>query len=229
MGLVKEGDDYVIVTDIQGLEDHLGDMDFKVAGTRDGITALQMDMKITGVSAQLLQEALDQAKKGRLEILDTMREEISEAREEVSDFAPRVEVFKIDTDKIGMLIGPGGKTINSLQENYGVNISVENDGTVYVAGVDGVSAKDAISAINAMTKDIEAGDIYNGKVVKIMNFGAFVELTPGRDGLLHISRLAPGTERVENVEDVVSEGDAIKVRVLEIDKNKKISLERVES
>jgi polyribonucleotide nucleotidyltransferase len=116
-----------------------------------------------------------------------------------------------------------------LQESYGVNISVENDGTVYVAGVDGVSAKDAISAINAMTKDIEAGDIYNGKVVKIMNFGAFIELTPGRDGLLHISRLAPGTERVENVEDVVSEGDAIKVRVLEIDKNKKISLERVEN
>jgi polyribonucleotide nucleotidyltransferase len=229
MGLVKEGDDYVIVTDIQGLEDHLGDMDFKVAGTRDGITALQMDMKITGVSAQLLQEALDQAKKGRLEILDTMGEEISESRQEVSDFAPRVEVFKIDTDKIGMLIGPGGKTINSLQENYGVNISVENDGTVYVAGVDGVSAKDALSAINAMTKDIEAGDIYNGKVVKIMNFGAFVELTPGRDGLLHISRLAPGSERVENVEDVVSEGDAIKVRVLEIDKNKKISLERVEN
>ncbi|WP_047865811.1 polyribonucleotide nucleotidyltransferase [Rubrobacter aplysinae] len=229
MGLVKEGDDYVIVTDIQGLEDHLGDMDFKVAGTRDGITALQMDMKITGVSAQLLQEALDQAKRGRLEILDTMHEAIAEPREEVSDYAPRVEVFKIDTDKIGMLIGPGGKTINSLQENYGVNISVENDGTVYVAGVDGVSAKEAISAINAMTKDVEAGDIYNGKVVKITNFGCFVELTPGRDGLLHISRLAPGNERVENVEDVVSEGDAIKVRVLEIDKNKKISLERVES
>jgi polyribonucleotide nucleotidyltransferase len=229
MGLVKEGDDYAIVSDIQGLEDHLGDMDFKVAGTRDGITALQMDMKITGVSAELLQEALGQAKKGRVEILDIMRETIAEPREEVSDFAPRVEVFKIDTDKIGMLIGPGGKTINALQESYGVNISVENDGTVYVAGVDGVSAKEAISAINAMTKDVEAGDIYNGKVVKITNFGCFVELTPGRDGLLHISRLAPGNERVERVEDVVSEGDAIKVRVLEIDKNKKISLERVES
>ena len=229
MGLVKEGDDYVIVTDIQGLEDHLGDMDFKVAGTRDGITALQMDMKITGVSAELLQEALGQAKKGRLEILDVMRETISEPREEVSDYAPRVEVFKIDTDKIGMLIGPGGKTINALQEQYGVNISVENDGTVYVAGVDGVSAKAAVSAINGMTKDVEAGDIYNGKVVKITNFGAFIELTPGRDGLLHISRLAPGNERVERVEDVVSEGDPIKVRVLEIDKNKKISLERVES
>ncbi|HLL98127.1 MAG TPA: polyribonucleotide nucleotidyltransferase [Rubrobacteraceae bacterium] len=228
MGLVKEGDDYVILTDIQGLEDHMGDMDFKVAGTRDGITALQMDMKITGVSAQLLKEALDQAKRGRLEILDIMRETIAEPRSEVSDYAPRVEVLQIPTDKIGLLIGPGGKTINALQDEYGVNISVENDGTVFVAGVDGVSVKAALSAINGMTKDVESGDIYTGKVVKTTNFGAFVELMPGRDGLIHISRLAPGKQRVERVEDVVSEGDRVKVRVLDIDKQNRISLEKLE-
>jgi len=228
MGLVKEGEDYVVLTDIQGLEDHMGDMDFKVAGTRDGITALQMDMKITGVSAELLREALDQAKAGRLEILEVMREAIAEPRPEVSDFAPRVEKLQIPTDKIGLLIGPGGKTINALQEEYGVSISVENDGTVYVAGVDGVSVKAAMSAINAMTKDVESGDIYTGKVVKTTNFGAFVELMPGRDGLIHISRLAPGKQRVERVEDVVSEGDRVKVRVLDIDKQNRISLEKLE-
>jgi polyribonucleotide nucleotidyltransferase len=227
MGLVKEGDDYVILSDIQGLEDHMGDMDFKVAGTRDGITALQMDMKITGVSAELLQQALGQAKEGRLEILDLMRAVIAEPRSEVSEFAPRVETLRIPTDKIGLLIGPGGKTINALQEQFGVNISVEDDGQVYVAG-EGITAKEAAGAINAMTRDVEAGEIYTGKVVKTTNFGAFVELTPGRDGLVHISRLAPGKERVERVEDVVSEGDRIKVRVLEIDKQKRISLEKLE-
>jgi polyribonucleotide nucleotidyltransferase len=227
MGLVKEGDDYVILTDIQGLEDHLGDMDFKVAGTRDGITALQMDMKITGVSADLLRQALGQAQKGRLEILDVMLGTISEPRSEVSEFAPRVETLKIPTDKIGQLIGPGGKTINALQDQYEVNISVEDDGQVYVAG-EGVAATEAAAAINAMTRDVEAGEIYNGKVVKTTNFGAFVELTPGRDGLVHISRLAPGKQRVERVEDVVNEGDRIKVRVLEIDKQKRISLEKLE-
>jgi polyribonucleotide nucleotidyltransferase len=228
MGLVKEDDEYAILTDIQGLEDHLGDMDFKVAGTRDGITALQMDMKITGVSAELLKEALNQARRGRVEILDVLREAIPEPRKEVSDYAPRVEKLSIPTDKIGLLIGPGGKTINGLQEEYGVSISVENDGTVYVAGVDGVTAKAAISAINGMTKEVEAGDIYNGRVVKTTNFGAFVELVPGRDGLVHISRLAPGRQRVEKVEDVVSEGDRIKVRVLEVDRQNRISLEKLE-
>jgi len=228
MGLVKEGDDYVVLTDIQGLEDHMGDMDFKVAGTRDGITALQMDMKITGVSAELLREALGQAREGRIQLLDIMRGTISEPRSEVSDFAPRVEVLKIPTDKIGLLIGPGGKTINALQDQFGVNISVEDDGTVYVAGEGSVS-KEAAAAINGMTKDVEPGEIYTGKVVKTTNFGAFVELTPGRDGLVHISRLAPGKQRVERVEDVVSEGDRIKVRVLEIDKQKRISLEKLES
>jgi polyribonucleotide nucleotidyltransferase len=227
MGLVKEGDDYVILSDIQGLEDHMGDMDFKVAGTADGITALQMDMKITGVSAQLLQEALEQAKAGRLQILEILRGAIAEPRAEVSDFAPRVEVIKIPKDKIGMLIGPGGKTINALQEQFGVNISVEDDGTVFVAG-EGSISKDAASAINGMMKDVEAGEIYTGKVVKTTNFGAFVELTPGRDGLVHISRLAPGRQRVERVEDVVNEGDRIKVRVLEIDKQNRISLEKLE-
>jgi polyribonucleotide nucleotidyltransferase len=227
MGLVKEGDDYVILSDIQGLEDHMGDMDFKVAGTADGITALQMDMKITGVSARLLQEALEQAKAGRLQILEILRGAIAEPRAEVSDYAPRVEVIKIPKDKIGMLIGPGGKTINALQEQFGVNISVEDDGTVFVAG-EGSISRDAASAIYGMTKDVEAGEIYTGKVVKTTNFGAFVELTPGRDGLVHISRLAPGRQRVERVEDVVNEGDRIKVRVLEIDKQNRISLEKLE-
>jgi polyribonucleotide nucleotidyltransferase len=227
MGLVKEGDDYVILSDIQGLEDHMGDMDFKVAGTADGITALQMDMKITGVSAGLLQEALEQAKAGRLQILDILRDAISEPRAEVSDYAPRVEVLKIPTDKIGMLIGPGGKTINALQDQFGVNISVEDDGTVFVAG-EGSISKEAAGAIRGMMKDVEAGEIYTGKVVKTTNFGAFVELTPGRDGLVHISRLAPGKQRVERVEDVVNEGDRIKVRVLEIDKQNRISLEKLE-
>jgi polyribonucleotide nucleotidyltransferase len=227
MGLVKEGDHYVILSDIQGLEDHMGDMDFKVAGTADGITALQMDMKITGVSAQLLQEALEQAKAGRLQILEILRSAIAEPRAEVSDYAPRVEVLKIPKDKIGMLIGPGGKTINALQEQFGVNISVEDDGTVFVAG-EGSISKDAASAINGMMKDVEAGEIYTGKVVKTTNFGAFVELTPGRDGLVHISRLAPGRQRVERVEDIVNEGDRIKVRVLEIDKQNRISLEKLE-
>ena len=227
MGLVKEGDDYVILSDIQGLEDHMGDMDFKVAGTADGITALQMDMKITGVSAGLLQEALEQAKVGRLQILGILRGVIAEPRAEVSDYAPRVEVIKIPKDKIGMLIGPGGKTINALQEQFGVNISVEDDGTVFVAG-EGSISREAASAINGMTKDVEAGEIYTGKVVKTTNFGAFVELTPGRDGLVHISRLAPGRQRVERVEDVVNEGDRIKVRVLEIDKQNRISLEKLE-
>jgi polyribonucleotide nucleotidyltransferase len=227
MGLVKEGEDYVILSDIQGLEDHMGDMDFKVAGTADGITALQMDMKITGVSAGLLQEALEQAKAGRLQILQILRGAIAEPRAEVSDYAPRVEVIKIPKDKIGMLIGPGGKTINALQEQFGVNISVEDDGTVFVAG-EGSISREAASAINGMTKDVEAGEIYTGKVVKTTNFGAFVELTPGRDGLVHISRLAPGRQRVERVEDVVNEGDRIKVRVLEIDKQNRISLEKLE-
>ncbi|HET9965292.1 MAG TPA: polyribonucleotide nucleotidyltransferase [Rubrobacter sp.] len=227
MGLVKEDDDYVILSDIQGLEDHMGDMDFKVAGTADGITALQMDMKITGVSAQLLQEALEQAKAGRLQILEILHGAIPEPRAEVSDYAPRVEVIKIPKDKIGMLIGPGGKTINALQEQFGVNISVEDDGTVFVAG-EGSISRDAASAINGMMKDVEAGEIYTGKVVKTTNFGAFVELTPGRDGLVHISRLAPGRQRVERVEDVVNEGDRIKVRVLEIDKQNRISLEKLE-
>ena len=227
MGLVKDDDDYVILSDIQGLEDHMGDMDFKVAGTADGITALQMDMKITGVSAQLLQEALEQAKAGRLQILEILRGAIAEPRAEVSDYAPRVEVIKIPKDKIGMLIGPGGKTINALQEQFGVNISVEDDGTVFVAG-EGSISRDAASAINGMMKDVEAGEIYTGKVVKTTNFGAFVELTPGRDGLVHISRLAPGRQRVERVEDVVNEGDRIKVRVLEIDKQNRISLEKLE-
>jgi polyribonucleotide nucleotidyltransferase len=158
-----------------------------------------------------------------------MQETIASPRPEISDYAPRVETLQIPTDKIGLLIGPGGKTINALQDEYGVSISVENDGTVFVAGVDGVSVKNALSAINAMTKDVESGDIYTGRVVKTTNFGAFVELMPGRDGLIHISRLAPGRQRVERVEDVINEGDRVKVRVLDIDKQNRISLEKLEA
>jgi polyribonucleotide nucleotidyltransferase len=157
-----------------------------------------------------------------------MRETIAEPRTETSDYAPRVEALTIPKDKIGLVIGPGGKTINGMQDEFGVSISIEDDGVVYVSGIDGISVKKALSTIHGMTKDIESGDIYTGKVVKTTNFGAFVELTPGRDGLLHISRLAPGRERVERVEDVVNEGDSVKVRVLEVDKQNKISLEKLE-
>jgi hypothetical protein len=191
MGLVKEGEDYVIMSDIQGLEDHMGDMDFKVAGTRDGITALQMDMKITGVSPSSCRRPSGQAKTGRLEILDIHARRIAEPRAEVSEFAPRVEVLRIPKEKIGMLIGPGGKTINALQDQFGVNISVRGrrHGPRRRRRRGGQGGR---RRHQGMMKDVEAGDIYNGKVVKTTNFGAFVELTPGRDGLVHISRLAPG-------------------------------------
>jgi polyribonucleotide nucleotidyltransferase len=217
MGLIKEGDDYTVLSDIQGDEDHLGDMDFKVAGTERGITALQMDIKITGVTFDILRDALAQAKEGRNVILGKMAEAIAEPRAELSAWAPRITTIKIDPERIGMVIGKGGETIRGLEAQHEVEISIEDDGTVHVYGVEGLKADAAVEEIRALTKDVEVGDTYlEAKVVKTTTFGAFVELTKGTDGLLHISNLS--NERVEKVEDVVNRGDRVDVRVVEVDK-----------
>jgi polyribonucleotide nucleotidyltransferase len=216
MGLVKEGDDYVILTDIQGAEDHLGDMDFKVAGSREGITALQMDIKITGVTQEIMRNALDQAKRAREFILDRMAEAIPETRTELSDYAPRITTVKIDPEQIGLVIGKGGETIRSLEADYEVQIDIEEDGTILIYAVDGPKAEQAIAAIQALTKEPEVGDEYTGKVVKTTDFGAFVELKKGTDGLLHVSNVGPG--RVAHIEDVISRGDVLDVKVQEVDK-----------
>jgi polyribonucleotide nucleotidyltransferase len=216
MGLVKEGDDYVILTDIQGAEDHLGDMDFKVAGTRDGVTALQMDIKITGVTEEIMRNALEQAKRAREFILDKMAETISESRTELSETAPRISTVKIDPDKIGMVIGKGGETIRALEADHEVQIDIEEDGTILIYATSGTQAQAAIEAIEAMTKEPEVGDTYTGKVVKTTQFGAFVELKKGTDGLLHVSNVGPG--RVGHIEDVISRGDVLDVVVQEVDK-----------
>jgi polyribonucleotide nucleotidyltransferase len=216
MGLVKEGDDYVILTDIQGAEDHLGDMDFKVAGSREGITALQMDIKITGVTQEIMRNALDQAKRAREFILDKMAEAIAETRTELSEHAPRITTVKIDPEQIGLVIGKGGETIRSLEADYEVQIDIEEDGTILIYATDGPKAEGAISAIQALTKEPEVGDEYTGKVVKTTDFGAFVELKKGTDGLLHVSNVGPG--RVAHIEDVISRGDVLDVQVVEVDK-----------
>jgi polyribonucleotide nucleotidyltransferase len=216
MGLVKEGDDYVILTDIQGAEDHLGDMDFKVAGSRDGITALQMDIKITGVTQQIMRDALEQAKRAREFILDKMLEVIPESRSELSDNAPRITTIKIDQEKIGMVIGKGGETIRGLESDYEVQIDIEEDGTILIYATDGTKAKEAVAAIESLTKEPEVGDTFTGKVVKTTQFGAFVELKKGTDGLLHVSNVGPG--RVAHIEDVMSRGDVVDVIVQEVDK-----------
>jgi polyribonucleotide nucleotidyltransferase len=218
MGLVKEGDDYVVLTDIQGAEDHLGDMDFKVAGTRDGITALQMDIKITGVTQEILRNALEQAKRARVFILEKMLEAIPEPRGELAGNAPRISTVKIDPDKIGMVIGKGGETIRALEAEHDVQIDIEEDGTILIYATAGDKADAAISAINAITKEPEVGDQYTGKVVKTTQFGAFVELTKGTDGLLHVSNVGPG--RVGHIEDVISRGDVLDVLVQEVDKQR---------
>ena len=192
MGLVKEGDDYVILTDIQGAEDHLGDMDFKVAGTRDGITALQMDIKITGVTQEIMRNALEQAKRARNAILDTMLDVIPESRAELSQNAPRITSIKIEQEQIGLIIGKGGETIRGLEADYEVQIDIEEDGTILIYATDGEKAEAAIAAIRALTKTPEVGDTYTGKVVKTTEFGAFVELKKGTDGLLHVSNVGPG-------------------------------------
>ncbi len=216
MGLVKEGDDYVILTDIQGAEDHLGDMDFKVAGTRDGITALQMDIKITGVSREIMEQALAQAKEARVAILGRMLQAIPEPREALASHAPRISTIQINPEYIGMVIGKGGETIRSLESEYEVQIDIEEDGTILVYATEGTKGDAAIEAIRTLTKEPEVGDQYTGKVVKTTDFGAFVELKKGTDGLLHVSNVGPG--RVNHIEDVISRGDVLDVLVQEVDK-----------
>jgi polyribonucleotide nucleotidyltransferase len=219
MGLIKEGDDYVVLSDIAGVEDHLGDMDFKVAGTEKGITALQMDIKITGVTFEIMRDALAQAQEGRTFILGKMHEAIGAPREQLSDFAPRISSIQIDPEKIGLLIGKGGETIRSLQEEYESQIDVNDEGQVLVYAVTGAQGDALIDRIRSMTKEVEVGDEYNGKVVKTTTFGAFVELAKGTDGLLHISNVSPGN-RVATVEEVLNKGDEIAVRVVEVDKER---------
>ncbi|HEY0319245.1 MAG TPA: polyribonucleotide nucleotidyltransferase [Solirubrobacterales bacterium] len=220
MGLIKEGDDYVVLTDIAGVEDHLGDMDFKVAGTAEGITALQMDIKITGVTFEILEDALEQAHKGRQFILGKMAEAIDAPRESLSQHAPAIESIKIDPEKIGAVIGKGGETIRALCEEFEAEIDVEDDGTVRIYAPTGELVGACVSRINSMTKEAEIGDRYNAaKVVKTTTFGAFVELVKGTDGLLHISNVKPG-ERVDSVDDVLKAGEEIDVTVVEVDKER---------
>jgi polyribonucleotide nucleotidyltransferase len=219
MGLIKEGDDYVVLTDIAGVEDHLGDMDFKVAGTERGITALQMDIKITGVTFEILRDALTQANEARMTILGKMAEVIDAPRSELSLYAPRIETIQIDPSQIGMIIGKGGETIRGLQEEFESQIDINDDGMVLIYSANGELGQALLDRITAMTKAVEVGDEFDGKVVKTTTFGAFVELIKGTDGLLHISNVKPG-ERVDTVEDVLNRGDEIKVRVVEVDRER---------
>lgn len=224
MGLIKEENSISILTDIQGLEDHLGDMDFKVAGTKDGITALQMDMKISGINKEVLQEALADAHKARLKILDVITSAIDKPREDLSKYAPRIFSIDIDPEKVRDVIGSGGKTINKIIDATGVKIETEDDGHITVASNDGESGKKAIQMIKSIVTDPKAGDIYEGEVKRIMNFGAFVEIAIGKEGLLHISQI--DTKRTEKVEDVLKIGDKIRVKVTEIDRQGRINLSR---
>jgi polyribonucleotide nucleotidyltransferase len=219
MGLIKEGDEHVVLTDIAGVEDHLGDMDFKVAGTADGINALQMDIKISGVTFDILREALEQARAGRLFILERMNETIPSPRDQLAPHAPRIESIQIDPEKIGALIGKGGETIRALSEEFEAEIDVDDDGTVRVYAASGELVEACIERIQSMTKEAEVGDRFTGKVVKTTAFGAFVELTKGTDGLLHISNVKPG-ERVASVEDVLKPGDELEVTVVEVDRER---------
>ncbi len=227
MGLIKDVENtgkVAVLTDIQGLEDFLGDMDFKVAGTKDGITAIQMDIKIHGIDREILTQALEQARIGRMHILGIMNEEISEPRAELSPYAPRIMTMTINPDKIRDVIGSGGKVINKIIEETGVKIDIEDDGTIYIASEDGVAADKAKAIIEDIVKEVEVGEVYTGEVVRIMNFGAFVSLPGGKDGLIHISKLAK--ERVKSVEDVVKLGDVVTVKVVEIDDKGRINLSR---
>ena len=222
MGLVKEESDYSILSDILGDEDHLGDMDFKVAGTQEGITALQMDIKINGITVEIMEQALAQAKAGRLHILEIMNAELDKPRTDVSEFAPRFITLKINPDKIRDIIGKGGVTIRSITEETGVDIKVEDDGTVKIASVDKVAGEAAKKRIEDIAADLEVGKVYSGTVARIMEYGAFVTVVPGKDGLVHISQVSE--ERIENLNDVLSAGDKVNVRVLEIDKQGRVRL-----
>jgi polyribonucleotide nucleotidyltransferase len=224
MGLMMEDGRYQILTDIQGLEDHLGDMDFKVAGTREGVTALQMDIKVAGLSYDILVEALDQARVARMQILDVIERTIPEPRAEMSPYAPRMTIMHVSPDKLGVVIGPGGKTVRSLQEEYDVRIDIEDDGTIFIASTSGPNADKAQQMIEEMTQEPEIGQIYTGRVVRTTDFGAFVEILPGTDGMVHISQLAD--YRVEKVEDVARVGDEIMVMVTDISPDGKIRLSR---
>ena len=224
MGLVTDGKKHAVLTDIQGLEDHLGDMDFKVAGTSEGITALQMDIKISGLDMNIMSQALEQARVGRLEILDSMLKTIAEPRKELSLYAPRMLTIKIDPEKIGAVIGKGGATIRGLEEEFEVSVDIQEDGTVFVAGVDGLKAEAALERIHMLTHDPDLGEIFTGKVVRITDFGAFVELAPGQDGMVHISQLA--SEHLQRVEDAVKMGDEIMVMVTDVSGEGKIRLSR---
>lgn len=226
MGLVKEGDHFTILTDIQGMEDALGDMDFKVAGTTKGVTAIQMDIKIAGISKEILDTALQQAKRGRMHILGKMLDVMKEPRTELSPYAPRIITMEIDPDKIRDVIGPGGKTIKKIIEETGVSIDIEDDGKVFIAAVDMQAGEKAMRIIETLVRDVEVGGVYSGKVTRLMNFGAFVEILPGKEGLVHISQLA--RERVAKVEDVVKVGDEILVKVTEIDRQGRVNLSRKE-
>ena len=222
MGLIKEGEKFVVLSDIMGDEDHLGDMDFKVAGTGNGITALQMDIKIDGITQEIMQAALAQAREGRLHILEKMNAVITRARSEMSEFAPRITTIKINPDKIRDVIGKGGVTIRAITEETGATIDIDDDGTVRIAAVDKIAGEAARLRIEQLTADIEVGKIYEGRVAKLMDFGAFVNILPGKDGLVHISQISD--ERVENVSDKLSEGDMVKVKVLEVDKQGRVRL-----
>jgi len=222
MGLIKEGDEFAVLTDILGDEDHLGDMDFKVAGTSNGINALQMDIKIDGITKEIMEIALEQAKDGRMTILEEMNKVISTHRLEMSEHAPRIISIKIDPDKIRDVIGKGGATIRSITEESGATIDVSDDGMIKIFSVDKAAGEDAKKRIELITADVEVGTIYEGKVARLMDFGAFVTILPGRDGLVHISQICE--ERVEKVSDKLSEGDVVKVKVLEVDKQGRVRL-----
>jgi polyribonucleotide nucleotidyltransferase len=222
MGLVKDGDRYKVLTDILGDEDHLGDMDFKVAGTSEGVSALQMDIKIQGITKEIMSDALAQAREARLHILGEMAKDISAARETVSEWAPTIVTIKIDPEKIRDVIGKGGATIRAITEETGATIDIDNDGTVKIASVEGSAGREAQKRIELITADVEVGSIYEGRVARLMDFGAFVTILPGKDGLVHISQISE--ERVENVSDKLSEGDIIKVKVLEVDRQGRVRL-----
>jgi len=222
MGLVKEGDEFAVLTDILGDEDHLGDMDFKVAGTEDGVTALQMDIKIQGITREIMNTALDQARAARLHILGEMNKVIDAPREQMSEWAPTIMTIKIDREKIRDVIGKGGAVIRSITEETGASVDIEDDGTIRIASVDGASGKEARRRIELITADVEVGRIYEGKVARLMDFGAFVTILPGKDGLVHISQIS--NERVEKVSDKLAEGDIVKVKVLEVDRQGRVRL-----